>query len=244
VRGSVGGIKGLNFLIDTGAVPSVVDKRLSSRLGLVRRPDQVDVFARTVPTERVLLPSIDVGPIHAVGVEALAQDLSFIQDGLGERVDALIGLDVLGGRNFTIDYASQRLRFDTTSPADDLWARMETGNAYASIEVRFGDNPAKLLVDTGANHVVLFAGRAHAYLPDTRNQDDRISSNIGGAVHLKEVDAPSARLGEARLPLRKVYLLDAAGNLSLAFDGLLGVAALKPTRVDFDFERHAIGWKW
>jgi len=232
VRGSAGGIKGLNFLIDTGAVPSVVDKRLSSRLGLERRPDQVSVFARTVATERVLLPSIDLGPIHAVAVEALAQDLSFIQGGLGERIDALIGLDVLGGRNFTIDYASRRLRFDTASPADDLWASMEKGNAYASVEVRFGDSPARLLVDTGANHVVLFAGRAHGYVPDTRNRNERISSNLGGAVHLREVDAPSARLGDAPLPLRKIYLLDTAGNLSPQIDGLLGVVALKPARVD------------
>ena len=34
VRGSIGGLKNLNFLVDTGAVPSVVDARIARKLHL------------------------------------------------------------------------------------------------------------------------------------------------------------------------------------------------------------------
>ena len=34
VRGSVGNLKNLNFLVDTGAVPSVLDERIAQKLHL------------------------------------------------------------------------------------------------------------------------------------------------------------------------------------------------------------------
>jgi hypothetical protein len=70
------------------------------------------------------------------------------------------------------------------------------------------------------------------------------SSNIGGTVQLKQVESPIAMLGNTPLAVGSVFLLETPADLSIALDGLLGVAALKPVRVDFNFERRAIGWKW
>jgi predicted aspartyl protease len=245
VRGSIGGVKGLNFIIDTGAVPSVVDSRLSHRLGLVGQVDQVSVFARTVPAQRVVLPQVDLGPIHAVGVEALEQDLSFIERLLGERIDALIGLDVLWRRSFSIDYASGLLRFDPVGDdADEVWSNLVDGDGFAVVEIELNGVPLRLMVDTGVKHIILFESRAQGLFAKVGIQSMQISSNIGGSVHLKQIEPPSARLGRTPLAVGSVFLLETPADLSFSIDGLLGVAALKPERVDFNLERRAIGWKW
>jgi len=244
VRGSIGGIKGLNFIIDTGAVPSVVDNRISRRLGLVGQSDQVSVFARTVPAQRVVLPYVDVGPVHATGIEALAQDLSFIERSLGVRIDALIGLDVLGTRSFSIDYAGSCLWFDSLPYGTEVWSPIVEGDSFAVIEIELNGIPARLMVDTGVKHLILFESRAPGLFAKNRIQSEKVSSNIGGKVQLKQVRPPLAMMGHIPLAVGSVFLLETPADLSLAIDGLLGVATLKPVRVDFDTERRAIGWKW
>ena len=244
VRGSIGGIKGLNFIIDTGAVPSVVDSRLSRRLGLEGQPDQVTVFSRTVAAQRVVLPEVVVGPIHAARVTALSQDLSFIEGRLGIRIDALIGLDVLGQKNFSIDYASSCLRFDPAADSGEVWSPMAVTDSVAVVEIDLKGTPLRLMVDTGTKHLILFESRVQRLYASERIESVKVSSNIGGAVELKEVAPPLALLGGTPRAVESVFLLQTPADLSLTIDGLLGLAALKPQRVDFNFERQAIGWKW
>jgi len=244
VQGSIGGRKGLNFIIDTGAVPSVVDRRLSHRLGLGGQADQVSVFARTVPAQRVVLPNVDMGPVQAVGVEALVQDLSFIERILGVRVDALIGLDVLGKTSFSIDFAAKCLRFDPLQGPSDVWADMTEDAYYAAVEIELNGVPVRVMVDTGVNHLILFESRTERIFAKDRMLTEKVSSTIGGTVRLKQVETPTVTLGKTPLTVASVLVLETPANLSLSIDGLLGVAALKPVRVDFNFERRAIGWKW
>ena len=77
-KGSMGRLQKLNFIIDTGAVPSVVDARVAPRLGLKGTFDTVSVFSKDVRTEEVVVPTVDLGPVHAESVRFLAQDLRFI----------------------------------------------------------------------------------------------------------------------------------------------------------------------
>lgn len=56
-QGSIGSLKKLNFLIDTGAVPSVVAQRIARKLALRGTVDKVTVFSQTLQTQRVVLPS-------------------------------------------------------------------------------------------------------------------------------------------------------------------------------------------
>jgi predicted aspartyl protease len=244
VQGAIGGRKGLNFIVDTGAVPSVVDSRLSHRLGLVGQADRVSVFAREVAAQRVVLPSVDVGPVQVMAVEALVQDLSFIEKGLGVRIDALIGLDVLGKTNFSIDFAASCLRFDSPPDPTDVWADMAEDVDFAAIEIALNGVPVRLMVDTGVKHLILFESRTEELFAKDRLRTENVSSTIGGSVRLRHVEPPIVRLGDTPLKVGSVLVLETPANLSLSIDGLLGVAALGPVRVDFNFDRRAIGWKW
>jgi hypothetical protein len=121
---------------------------------------------------------------------------------------------------------------------------MAEGDSYAAIEIELNGVPKRFMVDTGVNHLILFESRAQGLFAKDRIQAENVSSSIGGAVRLRQVEPPIALLGKSPLAVASVLILETPADLSLAIDGLLGVAALKPARVDFNFDRRAIGWKW
>jgi hypothetical protein len=61
VEGSIGDLHGLNFLVDTGASPSIVDQKIARSLGLAGQPARVTLSGTSVPTQLVVLPSLLVG---------------------------------------------------------------------------------------------------------------------------------------------------------------------------------------
>src|SRR6202021_4344387 len=64
VRGSAGPLKGLNFLLDTGASPTVLDRRVAQKLHLEERPTNVAVLNGSVTAGRTILPNLELGPIR------------------------------------------------------------------------------------------------------------------------------------------------------------------------------------
>jgi hypothetical protein len=56
VEGSIGNQR-LNFLIDTGAYPSVVDQKIAHGLSLPERPSRVNLSNKSIQTQRLVLPS-------------------------------------------------------------------------------------------------------------------------------------------------------------------------------------------
>ena len=110
-RGSAGPLKGLNFLIDTGASPSVLDSRLAERLHLPQSPASTAAFGGSVQAGTVIVPSLNLGPVRRENVPVLIEDLSFFRKALPVRIDGVIGLDVLGQSAFVIDYGAHRINF-------------------------------------------------------------------------------------------------------------------------------------
>ncbi len=95
IEASIGNIRKLNFLVDTGAYPSVIDQKIARRLGLAEQPARVNLSKNSVETRLVVLPSLLLGPIRADSLRVLSEDLSFIQKTVGHKVDGIVGLDVL-----------------------------------------------------------------------------------------------------------------------------------------------------
>jgi predicted aspartyl protease len=100
-QGGVGRLKNLNFIIDTGAVPSVVDQRVARKLGLAGRAEQLSVFNRNLEAQRVVLPDLALGPLRARSVDVRVTDLSAFERALGVPIAGMIGLDVLGSSDFS-----------------------------------------------------------------------------------------------------------------------------------------------
>ena len=265
VQGSIANSSNLNFLIDTGALPTVVDARMARKLNLSGKRQPLTVFSRHVDTERVLLPVVRLGPVRATGVEGLIADLSFAEKSLGIRIDAIVGLDVLGHGNFSIDYSAGQILFGPTDTANWV-AGFNPGLPQVIIEFQTDTRPVRLLVDTGAKYLILFARRnsdsAHddagalrpvtaltvanlPPLPPVQQNDQTTGPRIvtfGGDVLLQPVLLSQLRLGALQLPDQLAYLSPFDAGTPLGFDGVLGVGALHVQRIDFDFEHGRLSW--
>ncbi len=241
VKGSIGGQDKLNFLIDTGAVPSVVDQRTARKLKLSATAESLSVFSQNLQAQRVVLPDLRIGPVRAESLPVLVRDLAFIEEGMGLRVDAMIGLDVLGRSNFSIDYESKKMVFGATEPSESAVAFVPRPG-YVVVQLDVQGHPLWLLVDTGAKDLILFESRVQGRLGSARTAGAKTSSNMGGESQLREVQLPAARLGANDLGKQKAYLLATSAQALPDFDGLLGVAALGLKRLDFDFARQTISW--
>jgi len=54
IEGSIGKLEKLNFLVDTGAYPSVVDQTIAHGLNLAEKPSKVNLSSKTVETGLVV----------------------------------------------------------------------------------------------------------------------------------------------------------------------------------------------
>lgn len=242
VQGSIGEFRKRNLLIDTGAVPSVLDRRVAKKLRLTGKPEELSVFTQSIPAQEMVLPDLRLGPIRAEAVAVLVRDLSYIEESLGVRVDAMVGLDVLGRSDFSIDYAAKKLVFGPVEPLESAFT-MQAGPGFVYATLQVQGQTVRLLVDTGANHLVLLGGRVRERLTGLCAQGKMTSTNMGVDVTLKQVQLKEVRLGSKDFPTLEAFLLDNSGGDLPGFDGMLGVRSLGLTRLGFDFARQTISWK-
>ena len=141
VKGTIGGEPSRTILIDTGAVPSAISKEMAKKLGLLGTAEQVSVMNRAIDVERVRVPKVQVGPVAADAFEMVAADLGAIEQALHTRLDAVIGLDLLGRENFAIDFKSKKLVFGmAVQAADSITFELKhaAGGTYVLVPMESG----------------------------------------------------------------------------------------------------------
>ena len=238
-KGSIGGLQGLNLLIDTGTIPSVLDKRIAGKLRLHAEPSVLAAFGQTVQINRVALTGLRIGPIAPGEVPADIGDLSYLQ---GARLDAIVGLDVLARESFRIDYKAHRLSF---GPADreSAVAPMKIVWPFLTVRISVGGDAMQLLVDTGSRDLVLFKPRMPARLLPVPWKGEKVIQHGSGLAHLLRFELRQVTLGDQHWDRLPGFVLDAPTDAyPPGIDGVLGVLALGATRVRFDFERGELGW--
>lgn len=235
VQGSIGQLEKRNFVIDTGAYPTVIDREVARKLNLYGHQEELDAVDRTVSSMAVRVPDIEVGPIHATQLRSLVEDLSDVSRRAGVRIDALVGLDVLARSSFRIDYDNKRIFFGHIEPLPST-VPFQLANAKLCVDLQSGSKTVRMLVDTGAEKVMLLA----AHVPWIPHSDRaRAFTNLGGSFVLQEVHLDTLRLGNTDLNSEPVYL--SARNMPIySFDGFL--ATIQFRQVTFDFERGEFGW--
>jgi len=235
-RGSAGPLKGLAFLLDTGASPTVLDPRLARKLHLEQFPASISVLGGSVHAEMAIVPSLNFGPMQRDNISVLIEDLSFLQKALPVRVDGVIGLDVLGQSAFVIDYVLREIRFGPP-PAmpTSLPLLMKAGLAIVDAEVN--DIPAHLLLDTGASSLILFARTTLGPVSDLKVSAVQRRPDTIGDFDRKQVSVHSLKLGKAEFRQEPAFVVPDGSHAGQAFDGLMSPAALGLTRVVIDVGR-------
>jgi predicted aspartyl protease len=239
VEGRVGSLEHQHLLIDTGSSPSMIDTRVSARLGLQSTARSLSVFNKNVTSQSVVLPDLQLGPLRRQNLEVMVADFSKIGVELGTRIDAVIGLDVLGATSFTVDYAKRRIVFQASS--EKHTAPFTAGPQFITVNVKSGGRQLHLLFDTGTPHLVLFQDRM-SDVDFMASPATGKGQNVSGDVGYGIVTLQQARIGTLEVGPQRAAVVASQKNNESDLDGLLGVSCLHPKRLSFDFEKHLLGW--
>jgi hypothetical protein len=238
VEGSIGQLNGLTMLIDTGTSVSVVDSTVARRLNLRGTADRINAFGTERSIERLIVPFVRFGPIYAPDLPVITADLHRLEGGLGMRLDAIIGLDVLRGRCFVIDYLVRTLTFvcdrDFQRTID-----FDRRSAHLLINVVVEGQPRRLAMDSGSDAIVLFE-RAVPPGPGITHSSSVQASLVSGPAQLRRFTANRVSVGDHDLGQRPVFVMRNPAE-DVGYDGLFGARWLA-SRVMFDLERMVLGW--
>jgi hypothetical protein len=234
VQGSIGSLIKLNFILDTGAYPTVIDHDLAQRLSLTGHQEEIDAVDRTLSGAGVTISDVAVGPIHATKVRGIVQDLSDVSKRAGVRIDALVGLNVLAHSSFRIDYGAKKVIFGPVDPLPSS-VPFHLANGRLCVDLQVGSKPVRMLVDTGAEKVVLLG----SHVPWISHSDRaRAFTNLGGSFALQEIRL-DLQLGDTLLNREPIYLSDRKMPVH-SFDGFLSTIQFQ--QIALDFEHGEFGW--
>jgi predicted aspartyl protease len=237
-KGAIGSITGVNLLIDTGTIPSVVDARLARKLDLETVPSTLVAFGQRVPIESAVIEGFQIGRLRTGPVPAMVGDLSYLY---GVRVDAIVGLDVLARASFSIDYQNRLLKIGAGG-LEGPGAAMELAWPFVTVRMTIAGTSVRLLVDTGSADLVLFKSRMPAALGRAPWKGDKTVQYASGAAKLLRLELRQAGLGAQVWDTLQAWSLDRVlDHYPAGIDGVLGVRALGCRRVAFDFERQQFG---
>jgi predicted aspartyl protease len=253
VQGSLGDTQRLNFIIDTGTDRTVIDSRIIQKLHIVGVVGRLAVHDQVVEVQQTVLPSLKIGALRATFLPVLIRDLAFLQKGLGIRIDAVIGLDVLSLSNFSIDYTTKRIVFgaarvdrkrgNMTAPVSGSSVPFQSAPPWLTVRMEVDGVSIHLLLDTAASGILLFQSRIRDRLPQLISLGERMSSNMGGDFRLQRVLLATTNFGETDFGQQNAFVVEDQEDESREFDGLLGPSALGLKQIAFDFQRRTFSWE-
>jgi hypothetical protein len=220
VKATVGTLKNVNMILDTGTNPSAISQELADRLTLKGKTERLQTLNGAIQAQSLILPYIQVGPLEARPIRVLVQDLSSMERSLGISLGGIVGLDILCTGSFTIDYRMKKIVF---------------GLMIEGHEVR-------LLVDSGTWGLLLYRNRLNATQQQVHFDSNASISSPGGFTHIGWFRV-GVSLGKDNLGVRNVGIADIDSDPQNDFDGLLGFAKMGFLKVSFDFENGLFGWE-
>jgi predicted aspartyl protease len=244
VRGSIGDQENLNFLVDTGAVPSVVNQSLARKLNLTGSREEIMAVTQSASVRRVVLPRLRMGFVDVKLLSVVVLDLTPIEARLKTRLDAIIGLDAFGHHDLTIDYRKRRMRIGIAEPGDQTipFELRERVNApYVVIPVQIDAQPLLLLLDTGTDGLTLFTAQLGARESRYDRRTGGGAVNARGTQRFQRVEHVSLRLGGRLFGIQSA-LATAAPEAPIFpdFDGMLGPACLGVLRIAISFRTNSV----
>jgi hypothetical protein len=240
-EGAIGNIRKLNFLVDTGAWPSVVDQKIALDLKLAEQPERVNLWNKSVQAGQVVIPSLSLGPVRVDSIPVLSEDLSFLQKALGFKVHAIVGLDVLRKSSFTINYKTKEILFGIPEALTHS-VPFETDTPVVTVRMGFHDRRLRMVVDSGGPDLTLFRSRV-SEPSGLQALGTETVVDAGGTFQRTRVRIPDLYIGNETFGSQTAFVVNDRKDEGDDFDGVLGVRGLQFWKVAFDFENRRLSWE-
>ncbi len=245
VQGGVGPVDKLNLLFDSGAVPSVISKKLAKRIGIQGSTGMLSLEDKQVSVPYVTLNDVRFGAMHADSLAAAIVDLDWLEKQLGARIDGIIGVDIFAGKNFSIDYRHRKILPGLASrPLQQTHADIFDfqGSHYWVLSVQLAGERFRMLLDTGANDVVLFgSGLPDSFLNARGKTGAFLQLNAEGRKQL--LQPQRVAIEAVQFKDQPIVVLDKSPLAANHFDGLIGPSALGVKWLEFDWEHKCVRWE-
>lgn len=216
VRATINGKPGL-FLVDTGATVTCLDSRFANRLGLeqqsvarARIRTNVTGEIKTARVARMQLGRHTFDPYTAAILE-----LGHLEEGLGGKVDGVIGMNVLRGARFGFTPAPGWFIFGHpgfSAPSVPI----EVTNNAMYIDAMIRGVGVRMKIDTGANRTLMspadFARVAAAGAPVTEERQD-LAVDVNGITRNTTVRVLRGSFQAGRLQRDGFVVYQGSGNL-------------------------------
>jgi hypothetical protein len=180
------------FLLDTGGASTFVSDTLARRLGLVPAGShRIDTMtgSRTAGVTRV--DELRLGSEIFSAIDVLWMDLANVRAG-DERIQGVIGQDLLRTRSFLLDYESRRLTFDPANTWDGRRLPLDWSDGRPLVQAvahhtgRRGKGQTsaalRFVIDSGGTHVILFDRPPAREAPDAGAAQPLVNALRRGAA--------------------------------------------------------------
>jgi predicted aspartyl protease len=244
VRGEIGCMQDMNFLLDTGAVPSVLGQRAAAQMGIRGERGSLTLLNKESQAEYVTVDDVQVGWIRAARLPMVVVELAHLEQRLGTRIDAIIGLDMLVGQDISIDYKHRKITRGLSGLARhsvDVETFTASGAPYWVVPISLGGVGFRVLLDTGANHLGLFAPGGSKPFKFVKSETIAHDSAEG---EKKAFTMPPTMLvlSDGKFKNQVAIVVGEAPGALREIDGVLGPTALGITRIELDWEQKCLRW--
>ena len=219
---SVSGSRPFRFLLDTGASRSLLSARVALEAGARAnlRTVMITPAGRSVqPAAAVTLQLGEHAPFAVTATVVPDEEL-----GGTAMVDGIVGQDVLNALVYTIDYKTKTIVWHASANPECAERRVPLeiagGRAIVTISVEGVGEPLRLIPDTGADSLVLFA-RRDRQLPALTPMNVGMLRTLAGHRLVRRVLLDGLTVGGVDLRGQSAVVLAESDATLPAGDGLL-----------------------
>jgi predicted aspartyl protease len=240
VQASIGDRHTLNFLLDTGATTSAIDRSLAERLNLPTRGSRMVSFDKTLQVQWCILPELVFGPERATNLKVVVQDLRYLRAS-GVAVDGVIGWDLLRRHSFRLDFANKRVVFGAVAITKGHSVPFRESSLFLTVPIDLDGRELWMIADTGMQGAMFYETQLEA--TPYRWQASISGRTVGGNVESQIALVSRFRIAAQDLD-RQVYVVHPPNSPLLeGIAGYLGITSLNAEQVTFDLDSGILSWQ-
>jgi hypothetical protein len=230
--------------LDSGAGQVLFDRSLIRSLGLREVAPYTSTQGGRVDQTVAIVPRVDVGPMYAKNLVVQVVRFGWTENGV--HVSGALGSDFIASTPLEIDFRNQTVTAVNRVFATPGWTTIATPlqQLRPTVELRLGNQTAKLLLDLGAPYTLLNEDVLDRIDPAANRLSAARISYIGGEL----LDAiryavPQASLEGLDLSPLVVTSVPGGRGQDLTDDGVLGFNVLRNYRLVLDYQHQVTSFQ-